>query len=313
MMNHVSLRLALLLSPLVASGQSSGAFLTAPTLDYLFDEGSSRILPVKGIPGAAYLDEALPFDIAAAKVSPNRRYALAADPQSGSTLLLLLGDELKAVPLAGMPVMPRAAFSPSGETVALFDPDSGHVETWRGLPAEAAKLATFDTGNSLRAVAVSDDGGALVVLSADGTLQLLSSDTPQLLGVGFSAFAFFANTHDLLGLDGDGNLVRINKVTGDATTDVLVSGVGAGIAVTASNDGSRLLLITRDEPSVALFDLGGNPLARLKLSQDADGLYPSRGSAVFRLSSRPAEGLLYFDGDSQIPRLVTTAVIKGDQ
>src|SRR5262249_3936982 len=141
MIKNICLRLALLLPPAIASAQSNGAYLNAPTLDYLFDESSSRIRPVLGIPGAAYVGDVLPVDLSGARVSPNRRFALGADPASALMTLLRLGDDVTASAVTGMTPAAGAAFSPGSENVALYNPDNGHVEVWTGLPDQASRGA----------------------------------------------------------------------------------------------------------------------------------------------------------------------------
>src|SRR5260370_16320549 len=158
-MKNICLRLALLLPPVIASAQSNGAFLNASTLDYLFDQGSSRVRPVWGIPGAAYVGDALPVDLSGARVSTNRRFALGADPASGQMMLMRLGDEVTTAAISGMSQMAGMAFSPNGGTAALYDPDGGHVEVWTGLPDQPSAGGMFEAGPSLRSGPLSGHGG----------------------------------------------------------------------------------------------------------------------------------------------------------
>jgi len=174
----------------VAAAQS-GTALSGPTMGLVFDSSQSALRPIRGIPGAASLGDAvnLGFPLASATVSPRQDYALALRADDSSVVLARAGGASAAIPGA-RPGPALVVFSPAGTAAALYDSGAGRVQILTGLPDAAAvqsdvsisalagpvaALAVDDAGTSLFLAAGAADTVSLYRIATDGASQFLAS------------------------------------------------------------------------------------------------------------------------------------------
>jgi WD40 repeat protein len=309
-----------LLAPALVLAQAGGANLTAPTLGYLFDDAQGAILPILGVPGAAFLDDGLPVgaSLRMAAIAPNRSYAVAAADGMENLLLIRLEGGSAVNALGASPGRAAVvAFSPNSANIAVYDPDSGRVSVWTGLPGNAQAGASF-AAESLQALAISDDGsavaaiieGAAALLTADGTVRLAGGES-------LSSLAFFPLRHDLAAADAGGNQVLVwRKASAPGAESAVLAdasmGIHSPVALAFSGDGRRLVVANSDDPSVSLIDPETREWRSLSLPAAPDGLYRAQGNAVFRVNNRARRDLALVDGDAESPRVVVIPA-RGDQ
>ena len=152
----------------VAAAQT-GTALSGPTMGLVFDSSQSALRPIRGIPGAATMGDAvnLGIPLASATVSPRQDFALALRTDDSSVVLARAGGASAAVPGA-RPAPALMVFSPAGTTAALYDSGAGRVQVLTGLPDAAAVQSDVDISalaGPVAALAV-DDAGTSLFLAA---------------------------------------------------------------------------------------------------------------------------------------------------
>ena len=170
----------------VAAAQS-GTALSGPTMGLVFDSSQSALRPIRGIPGAASLGDAVNpgFALASATVSPRQDYALALRADDSSVVLVRAGGASAAI-TGARPAPALMVFSPAGTAAALYNSGAGRVQILTGLPDAAAvqndvdisalagpvaALAVDNAGTSLFLAAGAAEAVSLYRVATDGTSQ----------------------------------------------------------------------------------------------------------------------------------------------
>jgi hypothetical protein len=247
-----------------------------------------ELRPILGIPGAARLGDPLPMPdgVRSLLLAPGQHYALA-ETSDGSAMAVLPLDGATPGPLASVPgALAQAdlvAFSPSGNSAALYSAQAGKLQVLAGLPQAAVVVREIPLDTAPYALAVSDDAGALASAGAAGNVSLLSQDSPpQLLysAAGPSSIAFLPANRDLVVVDQTANqVVLVQNVTGAMSPRVLATAADgidqptsavalSGSILVASANNSRIWSINTQSGIVSATDLAANPNILEQLRMD---------------------------------------------
>jgi WD40 repeat protein len=303
------------------------ASVATPALGFAFDSSLQAIRPIRGIPGAALLDDPidLGFPIRSALIAPRQNFAVVTLDDSSVRLLRFEngGATVEALD-AAMAAPDRMVLSSGGRALLLYQ-NSGRLQTFRGLPdrpvAQEWNIPPFTAPPSV--LAISDDGQSIV--TADGSVDsgavwLLASDggASQLpLPGSIVALSFRRNSRDLLALAANGDLYSM----GDANTPYRMfhaAGTADAVAVQFSSDGARAY--TADATgTLSVIDLDSGSNMRISCDCSAAGLEPLNAANLFRVTPVSDSPLMLFDASKVeariwfVPRATTKVSAGGVQ
>lgn len=184
----------------------------APTLGFVPGPSSWQVQPILGIPGAARMGNpiSLPSTVTQIYLPPGQAYAVAAQGPADPLALAMLriANVLQANPsltaLPGALAKPDlVAFSPTGQSMALYSQEAGRVQVFTGLPNSPRLFQQISNVGPAALLAVSDDAQA-VLIAEMGTAYALSqsaSAVPVYHTTEISALAFVPQTHDAIVCD----------------------------------------------------------------------------------------------------------------
>jgi hypothetical protein len=292
--------------------------LSGPSVGFFFDPRALALRRIWGIPGSAIpganLD--LGFSVTKAIFSPLQDYALVT-AEEGSVSLALLGQTgITTESITSLPPAPdRIVVSPAGHAAAFAYGTSIKILT--GLPGSLDRLEEIDVSAlpaAPNALAVSDDGGVLLVSvpdntdtsSAGGVFVFSRGESgPRLIaGQMASDLNFFAESHDALMTNENSNSVTALQDVDNAAAAKWIftdDRLSAPSVARTSLDGKRIVVGSANNSVVALLDRDGGNATFL-----ACGCSPNRTSplsnSVYQLTD-PGNGLLWILDLSQEPRL----------
>ena len=279
----------------VAAAQS-GTALSGPTMGLVFDSSQSALRPIRGIPGAANLGDAVNpgFALASATVSPRQDFALALKADDSSVALVRAGGASAAI-LGARPAPVLVVFSPAGTAAALYDSGAGRVQILTGLPDAAAvqsdvdisalagpvaAIAVDDAGTSLFLAAGAAEAVSLYRIAMDGASQFLASFRSV------AALRLSANGREALLADSAAGAVYvIRELRGTGHLETIASardGLGAPIAV--ESDSAGRIFVADQGGKVTILDRGRGSVVSLPCGCAPAGLFRLSGTAVFRLT-----------------------------
>ena len=307
-----------LLGGLPAQDQTDAQPVGGPVMGFVTDR-LSGVRPILGVPGAASLGlPVLPNSgFRSIAFSPSRDYALALVARGRQTVLLRnLKSSVAAIELQAPPGAGRMAISLSGDAAVLHYPETQSVAVLTGLPQSPAVSWSLEVpalAGGLTALAVSDDGGAVLIATAgepSSVWLLAPNGSSRFLSyvAGAPSLAFLAGSHDVLIADGALSTVmlvrdangqgRITQIGGRA------EGVSRPIAVAAAADGRRAFVANAEPAGIVSLSLeGGQPLV-VPCDCTLTALEPLADGTTFRLSD-PGDGPIWLlDGASSPPSIV---------
>jgi hypothetical protein len=282
----------------------------------VFDSSQSALRPIRGIPGAASLGDAvnLGFPLASATVSPRQDYALALRADDSSVVLARAGGASAAIPGA-RPGPALVVFSPAGTAAALYDSGAGRVQILTGLPDAAAvqsdvsisalagpvaALAVDDAGTSLFLAAGAADTVSLYRIATDGASQFLASFRSvaalRLLAAGREA---------LLADSAAGAVYIIRDLRGTGRMELIASardGLGTPIAV--ESDSAGRIFVADHAGNVTIFDRSRGSVVSLSCGCTPAGLFRLSGTATFRLTEPSDAPMWVLDASGADARIV---------
>jgi len=298
----LQMEMAVLLAGVAAA--QSGTALSGPTMGLVFDSSQSALRPIRGIPGAASLGDAVNpgFRLASATVSPRQDYALALKADDSSLVLVRAGGASAAVSGA-RPAPALMVFSPAGSAAALYDSGASHVQILTGLPDAAAvqsdvdisalagpvaALAVDDAGSSFFLAAGAAETVSLYRVAMDGTSQFLASFRSV------AALRLSANGREALLADSAAGAVYvIRDLRGTGRMETIASardGLGAPIAV--ESDSAGRIFVADQAGKVTILDRSRGSVVTLTCGCAPTGLFRLSGSATFRLTE-PSDGPMW--------------------
>lgn len=252
-----------------------------PRSGFLFDDRVGEIRPILGVPGAAYLGDAVLAGLAWASVAPNAAVALGVrdDALYAVAGLDRLNPELQ--PIANATVLPdRAAWSAEGSVAVVYVSGSGWAQVIRDFASRPVASEPIFLGPDVTALAV-DAQGRVVAGREDG-LYFAAPDELRRLPVPAVRVASLAISASKLWLAAaDGQVLEIQDYAAQpriAALDQLGDPVGLAVAP----DGSALYAADRASRAILVYDLVRRvPAARLELEVDPAMLEPLSGGSIF--------------------------------
>jgi hypothetical protein len=299
----------------VAAAQT-GTALSGPTMGLVFDASQSALRPIRGIPGAATLGDAVNpgFPLASATVSPRPDFALALRADDSSVVLVRAGGASAAVSGA-RPAPALMVFSPAGTTAALYDSGAGRVQVLTGLPDAAAVQSDVDISalaGPVAALAV-DDAGSTLFLAAgaaetislyrigmDGTSQFLASFRSV------AALRLSVDGREALVADSAaGAVYAIRDPRGVGRMETIASGRdGLGTPIAVESDSAGRIFVADQAGNVTILNRGRGPALSLSCGCTPTGLFRLSGTATFRLTD-PSDGPMWvLDASGSDARIV---------
>jgi hypothetical protein len=187
--------------------KSVGPRTAVPTVGFIYDASASAIRPIRGIPGAAFLDDAIHtgFTVALAAVSPAADAALAVSAEDGTVWLIPFRGRLPATVAVGAMTSPdRISFSPAGSAALLYSASAARLQVLTGMPTvPTVQDLPF---NGADEIAVADDGVAVLTAGSAG-VEIRFTDgsaAPPSLAVSAVATNFRRGTHDAVAVTSEG-------------------------------------------------------------------------------------------------------------
>ena len=284
--------------------------LRFPALGFAPDSRSTRIRPIRGIPGAALLGD--PLDAASAvtsaAISPQQDLALAVSAADGQVYLVpLSGEPSRAIPDA-MATPSHIVFSPSGRAAVIWGDRIQLLTGLAGTPRVSdVPLASFASPATL---ALSDDAQALLAFSAkdDAPVWLAGPDgnaTQLPMPGSVMAAAFRRDSHDAVAVTRSGDIYLIRNAGPNA--EILQVYVGDGktsdpVAIRMSLDGARAFT-ANTRGTVAVIDLVTGSAEGVSCQCSPIGLEPLNAPSLFRLTEISDRPVMLFDASTPTPRI----------
>jgi hypothetical protein len=297
----------------VAAAQT-GTSLTGPTMGLVFDASQSALRPIRGIPGAASLGDAvnLGFALASATVSPRQDYALALKADDSSLVLVRAGAEISSAAVPGArPAAALIVFSPAGTAVALYDSGAGRVQILTGLPDAAAVQSDIDISalaGPVAALAV-DDAGASFLLAAGAPetvslYRVVMDAAPQFLASfrSVAALRLSGTGGDALLADSAAGAVYAIR---DSGIEMIASGQdGLGAPIAVASDSAGRIFVADQAGNMTIVDRERGSIVSLPCGCAPTGLFRLSGTATFRLTEPSDAPMWVLDASGADARIV---------
>ncbi len=279
-----------------------------PVLGYVFDSQMGGVRPILGVPGASHFGEpiGLGIDTSRSAVSSVRGYVLGVSGETGRVSLFRdPGSAAPGVAVEGAaPAPDRIVLSPTGAAAALVYRDRNAIQVLAGLPESPAlrgEVSLFGLPEPLSAMAVSDDGGSVLVAGRgrDGrdSLVLLSPGAdPRTLGSAgrVAAAVFFAGKSDVIFADSAAQAVyQVRDARGAAEFVLIADGIADALALETTED-NRTVLVAGAKTITALDPQGGTRGVS-RCDCVVAGLERLKGDSVFRVTAPTASPSWLFD------------------
>lgn len=290
---------ALWLAVSIAAAQS--VEISGPLSGFVFDPSAGAIRPIYGLPGAAYVGEALAAGLEWASVSPGGRAALVV--KEGKLWGVYGLDRLQPLwqAVEGVAVRPqRAAWSPDGSVVVIYCATSGLAQVIGNLGNAPSAGEPLAVGSEISALAV-DSQGRVAAGLADGVYLISPGAPPVLLEAAPGARALVVREASLWVAGADGRIVEIQDYAAQPKVLALAE-VRDPIGLGVSADRKALFVASRSERSIEVFDLvSRTPVARLALDSEPASMEGLAGGNLWLLRGLVAdtEPLLVFKADPE--------------
>ncbi|MEP6963244.1 MAG: WD40 repeat domain-containing protein [Acidobacteriota bacterium] len=276
--------------------------MTAPTLGFLFDDGTKAIRPITGVPGAAGLGAPLSFDSSfqRAWVSSAGKLAIGIT-KDGQVAVATWTSTPRLTTLAtSLGTLREVAFNGSGTQAVLSD--GAAAEVWSSLKNAPVSSGRLHPDAGIAAVAINNAGIVAVATPSGLVLRFALAGgeyEAQAIATGgsWTALAFAPGSEDILAADGN-ELVRLTSAGGRS----VLAGLGsAPKALVVSLDGTQVaaalgrdLLLVRE----------GGTLKSLSCDCEARSLEALQGNLVARVVSLDGS-IRLLDADAGQPRVST--------
>lgn len=300
---HTS-RLLVALGALAISGWAQpSAGVAGPVTGFIFDTQLGAVRPMLGIPGAAYLGNAVATGLDAASVAPDGSAALAVE-QAGK--LMLYSGLRSATPVvlavSGAIASPdQFAWAANRSAAAVYSSRTSQGQILTGLgqsPAAAAPIdlsslpgqvtaLAFDGQRLIVAVASAEAGGIYLVNASSGIQRIASAVSPSAIALAGSSL-FFSDSQSQ-------QIFQVYNYAGTPGAVVFAndSGISSPAGLQVSADGQRLFVANAGNRKLAVYDISSrSPVETLDLNFTPTRLDRFGDSSVFLLNAS-GQGPLY--------------------
>lgn len=232
-----------------------------PRLGYVHDQEAKALRMVSGVAGAATLENALDSGAAIERawISPRGFAVTQGKSESG----IRYWDWTRNVQRELVDSVDAVALSTNGRYFAVLG--GGAVEIWDG--EGPSRKSRFEAANA-RAVAVSDDGAASLIVTSTG-LSLWQQDRLQQIWTGeaIRGADFLANSRDFAAYDSGRNKILLMRA--GAMTEIDTNSRGAQ---TFALGGDSRIAVLGGENSIELIDLNGGVSSTLTTDSAVESL-----------------------------------------
>jgi hypothetical protein len=334
-------RFVVLCSLWFCAAPSSGDDLYGPVLGMIADVPRSALWPIRGIPGAASIGEAVDLGAGANAIflAPHQNRAFLVTGL-GTLQASLAPDGTFNTADAGLPAGFRpavASFNPTGSVAAFYDPvanelwlknDAARQIDLSQLPGPFDLLAVSDRADVPLAGTLRGARQSVVVLDSQGGYRSISGFT-EVTDVAFA-------DADLVVADGGAKRVLLVRGPGyDGEPDVVLELAGAPdgpFHIASSADGNLVAVLAAADPGKRAMARTPAAIARRPVAQrnpvlgllrladhrwtpvECDcapvGLLPLKGNSVYRLTERIDQPLWILDGDAPAARVLFIPAVQ---
>ena len=304
---HTSRLLVALGALAISAWAQPSAGVAGPVTGFVFDAQSGALRPMLGIPGAAYLGNAIASGLNAASVAPNGSAALAVQP--GGKLVLYSGlRSASPVALAVSGAITGAdhfAWTPNSGAAAVYSSHAGQAQILTALapspkaaapidlsalPGQVTALA-FDGQRLIVAVASADSGGIYLATASSGIERIASAANPSAIALAGASLFFSDNQSQ--------QIFQVERYAGTPAAVVFASdsGISSPAGLQVSADGQRLYVANAGSQKLAIYDVPSRtPVQSLSLAFTPTRLELFGDSSVFLLNGG-GQGPLYVARD----------------
>jgi hypothetical protein len=227
--------------------------LAGPVSGFVADPQTRSLRAVAGVPGAAYVGDAVLSDVEIAAAAPRGGRVLAARGGQLCAIQDLSAESPECAPLEGaIADVDRVVWA--GDAAWVVSSTGRRAQLWKDWSGAAA---TVDLGEMGRIVSLAGTAEAAAAATSDGAIYLIETGSaPRLLArVGRAGGISVAGT-DLLITDRDaGQVLRIRNFAEGGAPELL-AGAGHGLEdpVGAVVDGGRLYVASGAGRAVSVFE-----------------------------------------------------------
>jgi hypothetical protein len=279
----------------VRIGGQSHADSTAGTaiVGFISGPGPSELRAILGVFGAARIGPplAVPDGVTRVYLSPRQRYGLVEGNADGPLAVWGLGEEA-AVPITGaFPHPDLVAFSPKGESAALYSSAAKQVQVISGIPGKVVlkEAALLESPGAITMMALSDDAGVAITKDSAGELRVWSSQDkswrPFYGGYSPLAWSFIPKTHDLVISDSQANAVLLIEQAERSSTPIVLAETCRPDQLAVTSDGRTLVALEFKPSNLWTIELKSRTRTAIPSTQSLDSLTVLRNGATFLASS----------------------------
>lgn len=227
--------------------------------------GPAELNTIFGIFGAARVGEpvAVPQTVSRLYISPRQLYALVEQKDGGAPAILALDEAGTGTLVSITGAWPHAdlvAFSPRGDSAALYAHDSGQIQVISGLPHKPVvqKMPPMESPAAIAMMAVTDDAAVLVARDSTGSVRISigGGDWEPFYGAYFpSAWTFIPRTHDLVLSDSQEKAVFLVEQAGAKNTRVVLAEQCPADHLAVTGNGQTLVALDAGQNKLWIVDL----------------------------------------------------------
>jgi hypothetical protein len=306
-------RFAIALSIAASLAWAQAPTNSGPVLGFVPGSMPWQLQPILGIPGAARLGDplSLPNTVTHIYLAPGQAYAVAAQGSSLPAALVILRiagvmqTNPALAPLPGALANPDViAFSPTGQSLALFSQAASRIQVFTGLPnSPRISEQISNVGNALK-LAVSDDAQAVLISDGAGDAYALAQNSAPVAvyhTTEIAAIAFLPQSHDAILCDPVAATAAVARPIDGITIIPPPASACQPEAAAASGDGKTILLacpaqrliwsIDRASGSIDTHRVNNSPAAFESLGlQDTFLISPADANGTYWLVTWQSEG-----------------------
>jgi len=279
------------------------AGVAGPVTGFIFDPPSETIRPMLGIPGAAYLGDAVATGLSAAAVSPNGTLALGVE-RTGRLLLYTGLSHSGAHPVSVPGAIPGGslfAWSADSSAAAVYAVGSLKAQIVTASAKAPAAGAAIDLSSLPGAVAAMAFDGQRILVGVSGGIFLASaSSPPQKIADAVSPTAMALANGSLYFADQQTQEIwQISNYAAAPAAALFAndSGVNGPVGLQVSADGQRLFVANAGSRKLTVYDIAArSALQTLELPFTPTRLDGFGNTSVFVMNGG-APGPLYIARD----------------
>lgn len=299
--------------------------IAGPTLGFVFDRATGAVRRVPGVIGAATIGDPIQagFSLAQAYTAPQQDYVVGISARGLAVTLISLshGAVSNTAALDLVPAGPdRVAFSPSGDSIALYYKDVRRLLALKGIPGKPQILSSWDLTaypGDVTALAVADGGSALlagITQASGGVLVLFRQDgsSSVVLPMNRPAAAQFLweSTDAVVADQAQGTIDLLKNVTGSVEARLLAD-AGNGLAMpdllAADRSGRTVLAAQSGTGGGVAIDLATAATQPFDCHCVISTLEPLNGDVAYRITDLSAGKFIMLDASGSSPVFETVS------